>query len=69
MQMLFKKDYDRGARLLAKDLVLQRVLNNLWTQLTSVKPPKTAGREEFGDEYAQRFCVARSRREGNVMPR
>jgi anhydro-N-acetylmuramic acid kinase len=56
MQMLFKKDYDRGGAVARKGSVLQPVLEqSLNAPYFKLKPPKTAGREEFGSEYAQAF--------------
>jgi anhydro-N-acetylmuramic acid kinase len=56
MQMLFKKDYDRGGAVARKGSVLQWVLEqSLAAPYFNRKPPKTAGREEFGSEYAQIF--------------
>jgi anhydro-N-acetylmuramic acid kinase len=56
MQILFKKDYDRGGAVARKGSVLQPVLEqSLNATYFQQQPPKTAGREEFGDEYAQAF--------------
>ncbi|HEY2912362.1 MAG TPA: anhydro-N-acetylmuramic acid kinase [Candidatus Angelobacter sp.] len=56
MQILFKKDYDRGGAVARKGSVLQLVLEQaLNAPYFKLKPPKTAGREEFGSEYAQAF--------------
>ena len=56
MQMLFKKDYDRGGAVARKGSVHQPVLEqSLDAAYFKLKPPKTAGREEFGSEYAQAF--------------
>jgi anhydro-N-acetylmuramic acid kinase len=56
MQMLFKKDYDHGGAVARKGSVLQTVLKqSLAAPYFNRKPPKTAGREEFGSEYAQVF--------------
>jgi anhydro-N-acetylmuramic acid kinase len=55
-QILFKKDYDHGGAVARKGSVLQPVLEQALTSpYFSLKPPKTAGREEFGNEYAQAF--------------
>ena len=63
MQMLFKKDYDRNGAVARKGSVLQPVLEqSLNAAYFKQKPPKTAGREEFGSEYAQAFL----RRCGNA---
>ncbi|HEV7521502.1 MAG TPA: anhydro-N-acetylmuramic acid kinase [Candidatus Angelobacter sp.] len=56
MQMLFKKDYDRDGTISRKGAVIQLVLEqSLKAPYFELKPPKTAGREEFGSEYAQAF--------------
>jgi anhydro-N-acetylmuramic acid kinase len=56
MQMLFKKEFDRNGAVARKGSVLQPVLEqSLNAAYFKLKPPKTAGREEFGSEYAQSF--------------
>lgn len=56
MQMLFKKDYDRDGNVARKGTILQSVLEkSLDAAYFKLKPPKTAGREEFGTEYALAF--------------
>ncbi|MCU1219934.1 MAG: hypothetical protein JWN42_1131, partial [Candidatus Angelobacter sp.] len=56
MQMLFKRDYDRDGAISRKGAVIQSVLEqSLKAPYFELKPPKTAGREEFGSEYAQAF--------------
>ena len=56
MQMLFKKNYDRDGGVASSGTVLQSVLEkSLDAAYFKLKPPKTAGREEFGSEYAQAF--------------
>ncbi|HEV7553693.1 MAG TPA: anhydro-N-acetylmuramic acid kinase [Candidatus Angelobacter sp.] len=56
MQMLFKRDYDRDGAISRKGAVIQSVLEqSLDAPYFELKPPKTAGREEFGSEYAQAF--------------
>jgi anhydro-N-acetylmuramic acid kinase len=56
MEELFGKRYDRDGKVAAAGQVLGRVI----AQLTNAhffrqKPPRTAGREEFGREYTARF--------------
>jgi len=55
-QRLFGKEFDRGGILAARGKILERVLkralNNPYFQIT---PPRTAGREQFGREYAEKF--------------
>jgi anhydro-N-acetylmuramic acid kinase len=56
MQMLFKKNYDRDGGVASSGTVLQPVLEkSLDAAYFKLKPPKTAGREEFGSGYAQAF--------------
>ena len=53
---LFGKPYDRDGRIAASGNVLDDVLTHaLRTPFFRRKPPKTAGREEFGREFAQQF--------------
>jgi anhydro-N-acetylmuramic acid kinase len=56
MQMLFKKSYDRHGAVARKGSILQAVLEqSLNAPYFQLKPPKTAGREEFGSQYAEQF--------------
>jgi anhydro-N-acetylmuramic acid kinase len=56
MQSLFHKPYDRGGAVAARGNILQPILEeSLRAPYFRLKPPKTAGREEFGREYAQAF--------------
>jgi anhydro-N-acetylmuramic acid kinase len=61
-QQLFHKPYDRNGRIAAEGIILKpvltRALRNPYFQL---KPPRTAGREQFGREYAAMFLVSCSR--------
>jgi anhydro-N-acetylmuramic acid kinase len=53
---LFGKSYDRDGRIAASGAVLESVVAEmLRLPFFRRKPPKTAGREEFGREFAQRF--------------
>jgi anhydro-N-acetylmuramic acid kinase len=53
---LFAKAYDRDGRIAASGAVLERVVSDvLRLSFFRRKPPKTAGREEFGREFAQEF--------------
>ena len=58
-QKLFGKPYDRNGAIAAKGRVLKpvlvRMLRNPYFRLT---PPRSAGREEFGREYAAAFLTA-----------
>jgi anhydro-N-acetylmuramic acid kinase len=56
MQMLFKQPYDRDGAVGRKGTVIKPVLEeSLRASFFKRKPPKTAGREEFGREYARTF--------------
>ena len=56
MQGLFDKPYDRNGETARAGEILQPVLEHfLDGGYMRRKPPKTAGREEFGREYAQAF--------------
>jgi anhydro-N-acetylmuramic acid kinase len=53
---LFGQPYDRDGRIAASGAVLESVVTEiLRLRLFRRKPPKTAGREEFGREFAQQF--------------
>jgi anhydro-N-acetylmuramic acid kinase len=55
-QMLFNQPFDRDGALAAHGEILQPVLKEtLRNPFFQQKPPKTAGREEFGREYARAF--------------
>lgn len=56
MERLFHKPYDRNGRTAAAGRVLDRVLADILQQpFFRRRPPKTAGREEFGREFAEKF--------------
>jgi len=56
MQLLFKRPYDQNGAVASKGKVIEPVLEEaLAAAYFRQKPPKTAGREEFGHEYALRF--------------
>jgi anhydro-N-acetylmuramic acid kinase len=56
MQMLFDKPYDRDGAIAARGTILQPILEELLqAPYFKLKPPKTAGREEFGSEYPKKF--------------
>jgi anhydro-N-acetylmuramic acid kinase len=56
MQMVFKKSYDRDGAVARRGKVIQPVLEQLLDNgYFKLKPPKTAGREEFGSQYAEQF--------------
>ena len=53
-QMLFKKPYDNDGAIAGRGAILQPVLEGLLdAAYFRMKPPRTAGREEFGRQYAQ----------------
>src|ERR1700685_2510183 len=55
-ERLFGRPYDRDGRIAASGALIDRVINDvLRTPFFRRKPPKTAGREEFGREFAQEF--------------
>ena len=56
MQMLFDKPFDRNGAVAASGTILQAALEeSLRNPYFRAKPPRTAGREEFGREYAKEF--------------
>ena len=55
-QELFKKPFDLDGKIAASGDVLDQVLAQILAQpFFKAKPPKTAGREEFGSEFADQF--------------
>jgi anhydro-N-acetylmuramic acid kinase len=58
-QKLFDKPYDRNGTLAARGLVIDSVLRDaLRHPYFRMKPPRTAGREQFGRAYAAAFLAA-----------
>jgi anhydro-N-acetylmuramic acid kinase len=58
-QKLFDKPYDPNGAIAARGRVLDPVLNEaLRNPFFRLKPPKSAGREQFGREYAAQFLAA-----------
>jgi anhydro-N-acetylmuramic acid kinase len=56
MEELFDKRYDRNGKIAASGRVLDGVVGKLMrAPFFRQKPPRTAGREEFGREYVHRF--------------
>ena len=56
MEELFSKRYDRDGRVAVSGRVLDEVIARLLeARFFRQKPPRTAGREEFGREYVSRF--------------
>ena len=59
MQELFGRRFDRGGRIAASGAVIEReVAKILTSRFFRAKPPKTAGREEFGREFVRDFLRA-----------
>lgn len=55
-ERLFQQPYDRDGKIAGGGRVLDGVLAELWrAPFFRRKPPKTAGREEFGREFAREF--------------
>jgi anhydro-N-acetylmuramic acid kinase len=53
---LFGRAFDRGGKIAASGMVLEPVLKQiLKREFFRTKPPKTAGREEFGREFVRAF--------------
>jgi anhydro-N-acetylmuramic acid kinase len=60
---LFGKRFDRNGAIAASGAILAPVLANaLRNPYFQLKPPRTAGREEFGREYAAKFLAVCRRR-------
>jgi anhydro-N-acetylmuramic acid kinase len=58
-QQLFGKPFDRSGAFAAQGTVLPSVLKAaLRNPYFTLKPPRTAGREQFGREYAAKFLAA-----------
>ena len=58
-QELFNKPYDRNGAIAGRGQVLDPVVEKmLRNPYFAMKPPRTAGREEFGREYAAKFLAA-----------
>ena len=59
MQGLFKKNFDASGKCAARGRVIEPVTASMLRhRFFLAPPPKTAGREQFGFEYAQRFLAA-----------
>ena len=59
MQQLFGKRFDRGGKAGARGTVIKAVVSTrLREPFFAARPPKTAGREQFGSDYATRFLDA-----------
>jgi anhydro-N-acetylmuramic acid kinase len=56
MQQLFRKPYDRGGKIASQGRIAEHALRSaLEHPFFSAKPPKSAGREEFGNAFAEKF--------------
>ena len=56
MQRLFHKPFDRNGATAANGWIIRPIVNELLrAPYFAAKPPKSAGREQFGDAYATRF--------------
>jgi anhydro-N-acetylmuramic acid kinase len=59
MQQLFSKPFDRGGKTGARGAVIEPVISSrLREPFFAARPPKSAGREQFGSDYAARFLSA-----------
>jgi anhydro-N-acetylmuramic acid kinase len=59
MQQLYAKPFDRGGKTGKRGKVLQSVVSTkLREPFFQARPPKTAGREQFGSDYTARFLEA-----------
>jgi anhydro-N-acetylmuramic acid kinase len=55
-QDLFGRQFDRGGKLAASGMVIEPLVEQVLRRpFFSAKPPKTAGREEFGREFVHEF--------------
>jgi anhydro-N-acetylmuramic acid kinase len=69
IEALFGRRFDRDGKIAASGTVLEPVLGRILRQkFFRAKPPKTAGREEFGREFAREFLrlCGRARRQDAV---
>jgi anhydro-N-acetylmuramic acid kinase len=66
MQQLFGKRFDRGGKTGARGTVIKPVVSaRLREPFFAARPPKTAGREQFGGDYAARFLEACRKADGS----
>jgi anhydro-N-acetylmuramic acid kinase len=66
MQQLFEKPFDRGGKTGSRGRVLKPVVTAMLRQpFFRVRPPKTAGREQFGGAYAAHFLEECSKLSGS----
>ena len=58
MQVLFDKPFDRDGAVARKGIILKPILEELLdADYFKLKPPKTAGREEFGRAICRSFSA------------
>jgi anhydro-N-acetylmuramic acid kinase len=69
MEELFRKRYDQDGKVAASGRVLEEVIAQLLrAQFFRQKPPRTAGREEFGREYVGHFLqICHGARKADVV--
>jgi anhydro-N-acetylmuramic acid kinase len=66
MQQLFGKRFDRGGKTGARGTVIKPVVSaRLREPFFAARPPKTAGREQFGSDYTIRFLEACRKADGS----
>ena len=59
MERLFNRGFDRNGAIAARGRVLERTLRSqLLAKYFSAPPPKSCGREEFGESFADKFIAA-----------
>ncbi len=69
MQRLYGREYDQGGRVAARGRVREDVLRKLLARpFFRQRPPKTAGREQFGREFVSEFLrMCRGQRREDVV--
>lgn len=59
VKALFGREFDAGGRVAARGRVIERVLGKLLgAKYFSLSPPKSCGREEFGEAFVKKFLAA-----------
>jgi anhydro-N-acetylmuramic acid kinase len=67
MQQLFQRTFDRGGKTAARGSVIRSVVDaKLRDKFFQARPPKAAGREEFGGDYTTRFLEACTKAGGSA---
>ena len=69
MQRLYGQEYDRGGRIAARGRIREDVLRELLARpFFRQRPPKTAGREQFGREFVSEFLrMCRGTRKEDIV--